>query len=109
MRSKQNHIIAVASATAIALTTLSFSTAIAAPVSKHQSVAAASNVDFNSRRRHHRGDRAVLGAVAGIFGTIATLAARDRYYRHYGYGPYYAPYAPPPAPFGYYGPRYYYR
>ena len=39
----------------------------------------------------------VLGAVAGLFGTIATLAARDHYERHYGYGYGYGPYAPPPA------------
>jgi hypothetical protein len=47
----------------------------------------------------------VLGAVAGVFGTIAALAARDRYERHYGYGPYYAP----PPQYGYYGPGAYKR
>jgi hypothetical protein len=48
----------------------------------------------------------VLGAVAGVFGTIAALAARDRYERHYGYSGYGPYYAPPPAPYGhgYYGP-----
>ena len=58
---------------------------------------------------HHRGigGAAVLGALAGLFGTIATLAARDRYERHYGYGYGYG-YAPPP-PYGYYGPGPYYR
>jgi len=55
---------------------------------------------------HHRGvgGAAVLGAVAGLFGTIATLAARDHYERHYGYGYGYAP-----PPYGYYGPGPYYR
>ncbi len=50
--------------------------------------------------RHWRGgDAAVLGAVAGIFGTIAVLAARDRYRDDYygcygcGGGYYAAPYA----------------
>jgi len=58
---------------------------------------------------HHRGagGAAVLGAVAGLFGTIAAVAAREHYERNYGYGaygPYYAP-PPPPAPYGYgYGP-----
>jgi hypothetical protein len=58
-------------------------------------------------RRWHRGDAAVLGAVAGIFGTIAVLAARDRYRDDYygcyrcGGGYYAAPYA--------YAPRYGYR
>jgi hypothetical protein len=46
-------------------------------------------------RRWHRGDAAVLGAVAGIFGTIAVLAARDRYRDNY-YGCYGC------APYGYY-------
>jgi hypothetical protein len=52
----------------------------------------------------------VLGAVAGLFGTIAVLAARDRYERHYGYGYYGGPYARPyygPAPYAYrYRPYY---
>ncbi len=50
---------------------------------------------------HHRGNAAVLGAVAGMFGTIAALAAADRYRNDYYYdydgGPYYD------APYGYYG------
>jgi hypothetical protein len=106
MRNKHHRVIAVATAAAIALTTFGIGAATAAPVTKHQSAAAAGSTDFSSRRRHHRGNRAVLGAVAGIFGTIAALAARDRYERHYGYRPYYyAPYGPP-RPYGYYRPYY---
>lgn len=57
------------------------------------------------RYHHGPGGAAVLGAVAGVFGTIAALAARDHYVRQYGYAPYGGPYAPPPppAPYGYYG------
>jgi hypothetical protein len=94
MRITRNRAIAAATAAAIALTAVAVTPASARPY-----------------RHHHRGagNAAVLGAVAGLFGTIATLAARDRYERHYGYGyaPYYAP--PPPAPYGYYGPGPYYR
>lgn len=69
-----------------------------------------SSISFNAaeaRSRHHRGNAAAVGAVVGLFGTIAALAAadsyRDRYY--YGGGPYYGAYGP-----GYgYAPRYYYR
>src|SRR5690606_17256237 len=107
-----HYAIAVAAAAAMALTSAAFTPATAAPASNHQaatgiqagaSAGTSQATDFSSRRRGHRyyrsraADRAVLGAVAGVFGTIATLAARDRYerrYRHYyGYGPYYA--APP--------------
>jgi hypothetical protein len=82
----RNRAIAAATAAAIALTSLAVT-----PASAHS-------------YRYHRGaaNAAVLGAVAGLFGTIATLAARDHYYRHYGYyRPYYRPYAPPPV---YYAP-----
>jgi len=108
MRIKSNRAIAAATAAAIALTSLSVVPAMAAPASDHRAVAAARDTDFSAaRRRFTRGDRIFLGAVAGVFGTIATLAARDRYYRHYGYGPYYGP---PAAPYGYYGGPYgYYR
>ena len=92
MRITRNRAIAAATAAAIALTSLAV-TAVPA--------------DAASRHYMRAGDRAFLGAVAGVFGTIATLAARDHYYRHYGYG--YGPYAPP-LPYGYYGPGpYYYR
>jgi hypothetical protein len=53
-------------------------------------------------RHWRRGDAAVLGAVAGIFGTIAVLAARDRYrddyYGCYGCG---GPYYGGPGPYAY--------
>jgi len=112
MTIKCNRAIAAAAAAAIALTSVSFSPAMAAPVSKQQSVAKAGDLEASSRRRHYRGghgNRAALGAVLGIFGTIAAIAAadaaRDRY--HYGQPYGYAPYAPP-APYGYYGgPRHY--
>ena len=89
MRITRHRAIAAATAAAIAISSLAISPASARPY-------------------HHRsaGGAAVLGAVAGVFGTIAALAARDRYERHYGYGPYYAP---PPAPYGYYGSGPYWR
>jgi hypothetical protein len=112
MSARTNRAIAALAAAAIALTSVSFTPAMAAPVSKKPTVAA-DNTDFSARRKRHRGhaNRAALGAFLGIAGTIATLAARDRYYRHYGYGPHYgyapyphygyAPYYAHPAPYGY--------
>lgn len=97
MRITRNRAIAAAIAGAIALT----STVAVTPASARP---------YHHHRHGGPGGAAVLGAVAGLFGTIATLAARDRYERHYGYG--YAPgyYAPAPAPYGYYGGGpYYYR
>jgi len=85
MRITRHRAIAAATAAAIAVSSLAVSPASARPYHHHRSA----------------GGAAVLGAVAGVFGTIAALAARDRYERHYGYGPYYAP--PPPPPYGYYG------
>ena len=112
MRTRCNRAIVAATAAAIALTSVSFTPAFAAPVSKDRAVAAAGNTDFSSRRRgHYRGaDRAVLGAVAGVFGAVASIAAaqaaRERYRHDYGYGSYYGPY---PPPYGYYRPYYHYR
>jgi len=87
MRLTRHRAIAAATAAAIALTSIAVTPAAANPY-------------------HHRGagGAAVLGAVAGLFGTIAAIAAHDHYVRHYGYGPYYGPYAPPPppGPYGYY-------
>ncbi|MBI1202901.1 MAG: hypothetical protein GC182_10350 [Rhodopseudomonas sp.] len=64
------------------------------------------SAEARSRHHHSRANAAALGAVLGVFGTIAALAARDRYrdgYYYYGPGPYYGgPYAYAPAP------RYYY-
>jgi hypothetical protein len=94
MTAKTNRAIAAAAAAAIALTSVSFTPAMAAPVSKKPAIAA-HNTDFSARRKRARGvdNRAALGAFLGVVGTIATLAARDRYYRDYGYGPHYG-YAP---------------
>lgn len=62
-------------------------------------------------RHYHRGNAAAVGAVIGLFGTIAALAAADSYRdRYYYYGspyPYYGPYAYGPA-YGY-APYYGYR
>lgn len=107
MRTNSHPAIAAATAAAIALTSASFNPASAAPVTRTQAVAAAGITDVAWRRHHHRrANRAVLGAVLGLFGTIATLAAREHDNRHYGYGRYYAPY-PPPPPYRYYYRPYY--
>jgi hypothetical protein len=92
MRITRHRVLAAATAAAIALTSLAATPASAQPY------------------RFHRGPGGalVLGAVAGLFGTIAALAARDHYVHQYGYGPYGAPYAPPPAPYGTYGYPYRY-
>ena len=60
--------------------------------------------------RWHGGDAAVLGAVAGLFGTIAVLAARDRYRDYYDcYGCYGGPYYGYSGPYAYgRGYRYHY-
>jgi hypothetical protein len=71
-----------------------------------------SSIGINSaeaRSRHyHRGNAAAVGAVIGLFGTIAALAAadsyRDRYYDGSPY-PYYGSYAYGPG-YGY-APQYY--
>ncbi len=59
-----------------------------------------------ARSRHYnRGNAAAVGAVIGLFGTIATLAARDSYRdRYYGGGAYYYG-----QPYGYSPPAYRYR
>jgi hypothetical protein len=107
MTLKCSRAVAAVSAAAIALTSASFAPAMAAPVSKKESVAMAGDVDVSSRRKRYRsynGNRAALGAVAGIFGTIAAIAAadayRDRYYRPYGYYGHAPYYAPPPYYYG---------
>jgi len=92
MRITRNRVIAAAAAAAIALTSA------ATPASARP---------YYGYYHRGAGNAAVLGAVAGLFGTIAGLAAREHYERHYGYAPYYAP--PPPPPYGYYGPGPYYR
>jgi hypothetical protein len=78
MRIIRNRAIAAAAAATIALTSMAITPAAASPYRRHGGA----------------GGAAVLGAVAGLFGTIAAIAAHDHYVRHYGYGPYYGPYAP---------------
>jgi hypothetical protein len=115
MRTSCNRVIAAAAAAAIALTSVSFSPATAAPVSKSQTVAANAPTDVSARRRgYNGGNRAALGAVLGVFGVIAGIAAadaaRDRYRNHYGaYDPYYGGPDAPPPPAYYGGPYGYYR
>jgi hypothetical protein len=109
MTNDRKRVIAAATAAVIALTSASFGAASAAPLTKGQS-AAPSDTDFSARRRHHRGDRAALGAALGVFGAIASIAAaRAAHDRYYGYGPHYGPHPPPPPPpprppFGHFGP-----
>lgn len=53
-------------------------------------------------RHYHRGNAAAVGAVIGLFGTIAAIAAADSYRERYYDGGYYGP--------GYgYAPNYGYR
>jgi hypothetical protein len=72
-----------------AVTALAFTSVAVTPASAHH---------------WHHGRAAVLGAVLGLFGTVAAIAAADRYnddYYAYGYGgPYYY------VPYGYYGGGY---
>jgi hypothetical protein len=85
---------------ALALSTISLAPAEAAG----SGVGAKQDTITLSARRHHSpGGAIVLGAVAGLFGTIAALAARDRYYDDY-YGPYPYYYSAPRA--YYYAPAY---
>jgi hypothetical protein len=110
MRIQSKRAIAAAAAVVIALTSFEIAPAMAAsPQSKRPEAAThIDGLEVSARRRHrrHRGDAAMLGAVATVFGTIATLAARDRYrkryYGYYGPHPYYGYY-------GYYGPPHPYR
>ncbi len=102
MRSKINRAIAAASAATIALTVMAVTPAGAAPSPRKEIQTAQDGAtDVSARRRYRRGNAAVVGAAAAIFGTIASIAAANAYrdrYPYYGYGPYYGPY---------YGPRYY--
>jgi hypothetical protein len=89
--SKFNHVIAAALAAALLLGSVGLNSA-----------------EARSRHHHGRANAAVLGAVIGVFGTIAVLAAQDRYRDryYYGRGPYYGgPYAYGPPPVYYYRHR----
>lgn len=96
--------IAVTLAAVMAVTSLGFERAAAAPVAPvpadHQSAAnEAQLIEVASKKRRHRGNNAAAAAAfAGIAGAMIGLAIqesqRDRYYRrggyyHYGDGPYY--------------------
>ena len=89
---------------ALVLSTMSFIPAAAAAA---KGIGHATTMTFSARHYRHyrhyryynRGNPAVLGAVAGLFGTIAVLAARNSYYDDYYGGPYYD-YG---APYPYYG------
>ena len=98
MTKRMNGSIAAALAIAVAVTSLNIAPAQAASKSPQ---AAQTSTDFSARRHWRGGNRAALGAVVGIFGTIAALAAADQYNNGYygdGYGYGYAP--------GYYGGGY---
>ncbi|MEI7805115.1 MAG: hypothetical protein WCI56_07280 [Hyphomicrobiales bacterium] len=91
---------------ALAITSLNLTPVQAASAKRHDQVQAANTAAATtdlSARRYSRGNAAVLGAVVGLFGTIAAIAAADRYRNgYYDGGPYYgrgygAPYAYAPA------------
>lgn|SRR6185437_7094490 len=95
MRTNTRRSIAAALAGALALTAVNLAPAQAAP-SNHPQVKQSAATTISARRHWHRGNRAALGAVVGLFGTIATIAAidsaRDNYYGGYYGSPYYGPY-----------------
>ena len=109
MRIRFNGPFAAALAIAVAITSFDIGSAQAAPKNSGQPQATQSTdttTDFSARRRWHRGNRAALGAVIGVFGAIAAVAAADQYRDRYYYGdPGYGPYG-----YGYgYAPGYRYR
>ncbi len=65
---------ALALAAAVTLTSLDLAPAYAV-ASKDQQAIQNTSTDFSARRRRHYGNRAALGAVIGMFGTIAAIAA----------------------------------
>jgi len=88
---------AAALVAALTLTSLDLAPAYAAS-SKAPQASQTTTLDFSARRRYrHYGNRAAVGAVLGMFGTIAAIATansyRDDYYYgdsyYYGPGPYY--------------------
>jgi hypothetical protein len=117
MRIQTHPAIAATAAAAIALTSAHFAPAAAGPAPKQippvvQAGEQAGEMEFSSRKRTmSRGDRAMLGAVLGVFGTIASVAAanaaRNRHYRGHPHHHYYGP-APYPPPYHYGHRRYYY-
>lgn len=104
----------MATVTAVALTAVGPSLALAAPAAKGRSAVTATHdtTDFSSRRRYYRGGggAAAAAAFAGIVGTGIAIAASQnrRYDDSYGYydgGPGYGYYGGGP---GYYGGGPYY-
>jgi hypothetical protein len=108
---KTHRAVAVATAAAIALTSVGLSPTVAAasPAKQAQVADNSGSTEFSSRHRrygHRHGNAAALGAFAAIAGTIATIAIAEQRRRewrrhHQYYGPYGYPYGAP-APYGYY-------
>jgi hypothetical protein len=107
MRTHTRNTFAIALAGALALSTMNVPPAAAASGSVADGNKGAVTTTFSARHyyrhgRYRRGNPAVLGAVAGIFGMIAGLAARDRYYDdYYDYGGPYYYYGGPYPSYGY--------
>jgi len=106
MLTRSSRTAAVALAAAVALTSLDLAPASAANLAGGTQATNTSTIDLSARRRHyHRGNAAVFGAVAGLFGIVAATAAANSYRHRYYYGePYYygpygygAPYAYAPS------------
>jgi hypothetical protein len=113
MRISRNRAIAVATAAALAITSVPFASANAAPASKPT---VSQSTDFSAARRHRnyaRGNQAFAGAMLGIIGAVGAYAAAREYRKAqqhrcgpYGCGAPYGAYGHP----GYYGsPGPYYR
>jgi hypothetical protein len=104
MRTRISRTTAVALAAAVALTSFEIAPASAANLTGGTQVTQASTIDLSARRRHlRRGDALMLGAIAGVFGTIAAASAARRYRERYYYDePYYYGYSAPYA----YAPSY---
>jgi hypothetical protein len=115
MRKMTSRAIAVAMAGAMALTCSLIEPVAAAsaqtPVAKETPASGMTDVSASRRHYRHGGDRAAIGAMLGIAGTIAGIAAANSYRRHYyDYDRSYYGYAPAPYYGGYYnyaGPRFY--
>ena len=102
MRNRISRPLTVTLAAALALASLNLAPAAAA---SHKPAAQSTSIELSARSHwRHRGNAAALGAVLGLFGTVAALAAADRYRGgYYDGGPYYYD-----APYGYYGGPYVY-
>jgi hypothetical protein len=112
MKTRTTRAIAVATAAALALTSVGIAPAFAAskPAKEVQTAQPAAATDFSSHRRRYYGHRYNNAAVAAaIIGAVGAYAAARHYRKHRDHG-YYAPYSGPYAYGGgpYYGPRYRY-